>query len=432
MSIFDIPQQVFSLVSGRVPTGKKQDQDNHRRGGGHSVHSGTPASMKLPASKVDELRRENKGANAAASAGAKVAITITGAPGISPEEVAKLKQKNEEFRKVMAERVEHRMYRNGLRTSGERNKYINELYSAFKSGKEFTAEEIDERIAEANKLGDLADVLERARKLEAGAADKLAGFRNDGGIDATTGQLLLASTEGGSSTPEPGSELEKEVEKKKRKFWLEQASLVLEQEESKTYRNRGWKDATFTEWSMPTMLEVPDGEKVEDYYEPSGYVVNGHGNELTKKTVNPDGQFRNGRISSDALAKTSDGGMLETKAAAAWEAMVSAAAAEGIKVSASDHYRDYQGQVNCKASWTARGRPEMAATPGHSNHGLGGAVDMNNCGDYNTPTFKWLKENAWKFGWNHPHWAREGGSKNEPWHWEYIGTENTAVAKPRP
>ena len=23
------------------------------------------------------------------------------------------------------------------------------------------------------------------------------------------------------------------------------------------------------------------------------------------------------------------------------------------------------------------------------------------------------------YGWDNPEWARAGGSKNEPWHWEY-------------
>ena len=33
--------------------------------------------------------------------------------------------------------------------------------------------------------------------------------------------------------------------------------------------------------------------------------------------------------------------------------------------------------------------------------------------------FDWLTTNAGRYGWNHPAWAQAGGSKPEPWHWEY-------------
>jgi LAS superfamily LD-carboxypeptidase LdcB len=32
-----------------------------------------------------------------------------------------------------------------------------------------------------------------------------------------------------------------------------------------------------------------------------------------------------------------------------------------------------------------------------------------------------MKENAGQFGWVHPAWAQQGGSKPEPWHWEFVG-----------
>jgi sec-independent protein translocase protein TatC len=34
---------------------------------------------------------------------------------------------------------------------------------------------------------------------------------------------------------------------------------------------------------------------------------------------------------------------------------------------------------------------------------------------------EWLVKNAMAFGWFHPAWAQQGGSKPEAWHWEFAG-----------
>ena len=64
----------------------------------------------------------------------------------------------------------------------------------------------------------------------------------------------------------------------------------------------------------------------------------------------------------------------------------------------------------------------LCANPGTSNHGWGKAVDIGGCCGINSgtgPAFDWLTTNAGRYGWNHPAWAQAGGSKPEPWHWEY-------------
>jgi hypothetical protein len=30
-----------------------------------------------------------------------------------------------------------------------------------------------------------------------------------------------------------------------------------------------------------------------------------------------------------------------------------------------------------------------------------------------------MLQNAPRFGWIHPDWAKQGGNREEPWHWEY-------------
>jgi LAS superfamily LD-carboxypeptidase LdcB len=103
---------------------------------------------------------------------------------------------------------------------------------------------------------------------------------------------------------------------------------------------------------------------------------------------------------------------------AAFNAMNAAHAAErGHAIPVTDSYRDYAGQVDVHGR-----KPHLAATPGNSNHGWGLAVDMA-VGGWNGEVFRWLQANAHRYGWHHPPWARIDGSKPEPWHWEYGGSE---------
>ena len=90
----------------------------------------------------------------------------------------------------------------------------------------------------------------------------------------------------------------------------------------------------------------------------------------------------------------------------------------GSPLCINDSYRDYAGQVAVFAA-----KPNLAATPGRSQHGLGLALDL--CGGaerFGTETYNWLKANAPSYGFIHPEWAEPGGSRPEPWHWEYVGS----------
>ena len=63
-----------------------------------------------------------------------------------------------------------------------------------------------------------------------------------------------------------------------------------------------------------------------------------------------------------------------------------------------------------------------AAIPGESNHGWGLAIDFaSNINKFSSAEHKWMKANAGKFGFSHPYWARQGGGRDEAWHWEYTG-----------
>jgi LAS superfamily LD-carboxypeptidase LdcB len=74
-------------------------------------------------------------------------------------------------------------------------------------------------------------------------------------------------------------------------------------------------------------------------------------------------------------------------------------------------------------------RPSMAAVPGHSNHGLGTAIDI--CGgvqNQGSVQFNWLLANSQKYGWSHPKWAYV--NPFEPWHWEFNSGKTEAVPDP--
>ena len=87
-------------------------------------------------------------------------------------------------------------------------------------------------------------------------------------------------------------------------------------------------------------------------------------------------------------------------------------------------YRSYEAQAAGAA------QSSFFAKPGNSNHGWGLAIDIacltgrSASEMYASDAYTWLKTNAWRFGWGHPSWAQQGGSKPEPWHWEFLAFSN--------
>ncbi len=135
----------------------------------------------------------------------------------------------------------------------------------------------------------------------------------------------------------------------------------------------------------------------------------------------PDGRAEaNGFLSSASLCplETAPGHRLRTDAARAYDALSRARqAASGKLLCLTDSYRDFAGQVD-----VFRRKPNLAATPGRSQHGWGLAVDLG-CGvqGFGSEAHRWMQANGPAFGWIHPAWARIGGSRPEAWHWEYVG-----------
>jgi hypothetical protein len=131
-------------------------------------------------------------------------------------------------------------------------------------------------------------------------------------------------------------------------------------------------------------------------------------------------QYANGRIPLEALCplRTDPRHHLRADAAFALDRLTVAYAQRfGTPLCVTDSYRSLAAQIDVFAR-----KPDLAAVPGTSNHGWGTAVDL--CGgvqEFSSAQHHWMQFNAQLFGWFHPAWAQPGGSRPEPWHWEFAG-----------
>ena len=130
--------------------------------------------------------------------------------------------------------------------------------------------------------------------------------------------------------------------------------------------------------------------------------------------------FANGQIPTDVLCPLwgTSGHVLRADAAAAFNALSRAYAVTfRAPICVTDSYRDFPSQVAVRAA-----KPTLAAVPGTSNHGWGVALDLcDGVQAFGSRQHEWLRSHAMAFGWFHPSWAQAGGSKPEPWHWEFAG-----------
>ena len=130
--------------------------------------------------------------------------------------------------------------------------------------------------------------------------------------------------------------------------------------------------------------------------------------------------YGNGRLPSEVLCELPGGSGERLRADAAVAFLGLAAgyqAAFGEPICLTDGYRTLGEQQQLR-----RSKPRFAARPGSSEHGWGLAVDLS-CGvqSFRTERHAWMVEHAAAYGWFLPDWARRGGSRPEPWHWEFSG-----------
>jgi zinc D-Ala-D-Ala carboxypeptidase len=118
--------------------------------------------------------------------------------------------------------------------------------------------------------------------------------------------------------------------------------------------------------------------------------------------------------------------------------LVQDAAADGEKLAVASAYRSYEKQQRSYRSLTGvlgadAGR--LSATPGHSQHQLGTAVDFTNAAAgyklgvpfARTGASRWLGHHAWEYGFvlAYPRGEEERtGYRWEPWHYRYVGVRD--------
>lgn len=124
-------------------------------------------------------------------------------------------------------------------------------------------------------------------------------------------------------------------------------------------------------------------------------------------------------------------------------ALIESAIALGHKPFARESYRSFQDQVDMMDffinDYKGMGYTEekaiskaqsFVAIPGHSEHQLGLAIDINNQDHNNTNLFNYLEANAHKYGFV----KRYAASKkditkinNEPWHFRYVSRNDATL-----
>lgn len=139
---------------------------------------------------------------------------------------------------------------------------------------------------------------------------------------------------------------------------------------------------------------------------------------------------------------TADGRIkLRTPAAQKFMEMQAAAREDGVSLVPLSGYRSVEEQeylffgVKAERGQVARERATVSAPPGYSEHHTGYAIDI---GDRNVPkahlnenfakteAFQWLEENAarYSFELSFPQDNSQGVSY-EPWHWRYVGNQES-------
>ena len=141
----------------------------------------------------------------------------------------------------------------------------------------------------------------------------------------------------------------------------------------------------------------------------------------------------NGELPGNLLVRVNPDCVTLRQVATSLHLLLHDAAEKDVPLGTSECYRPLSGQVAAAQKWTSLGNSACAATVstsssgkpvGNSYHGWGKATDFawDDGLRFQSPSYRFLKAEAWRFGWNHPAFAEPGGSAcPEPWHWEWVG-----------
>jgi hypothetical protein len=181
-------------------------------------------------------------------------------------------------------------------------------------------------------------------------------------------------------------------------------------------------------FTAPTLLN--------DFSKGQSAIYQGSAAQFKGKTV------YNGNLPSQLIATSTDGTAVLKDIVEDLNQLEAAYKAKFNKPMSASGNRSFQTQVELKESWTAKGKPSYAATPGTSNHGWAKAIDISVLfpsanGPYAdadaafaSGEYKWLARKASRYNFSNPAWARTGGPI-EPWHWEHNTNVITNINKPK-
>lgn len=101
----------------------------------------------------------------------------------------------------------------------------------------------------------------------------------------------------------------------------------------------------------------------------------------------------------------------------AFQRLEAAAKAAGQRITVNSSFRTMAKQQELYSKYL-KGKGNLAAKPGRSNHQYGITIDLNVKGG--APSFAWMAANGPKYGWHKT-------VPSEDWHWEYKPATDTAV-----
>lgn len=115
--------------------------------------------------------------------------------------------------------------------------------------------------------------------------------------------------------------------------------------------------------------------------------------------------------------------------------LLDSAKADGVTFYVDSAYRSFSTQQSLKSAYSviygAGTANTFSADQGYSEHQLGTAVDFINPGTGGqlteefgkTPSFKWLTEHAYMYGFEISYPEKNAYYVYEPWHWRFVGIE---------
>ena len=155
---------------------------------------------------------------------------------------------------------------------------------------------------------------------------------------------------------------------------------------------------------------------------------------VDKQNALPDGYEPEDLVTlqNSSYRVSREGLLLRGIAAEALDEMATAASRDGIIFSVGSAYRsaEYQAQVYEREvrTYGQEVADRQSAQSGKSQHQLGLVVDFFPIDDTfaNTPAYKWLRENAGRFGWSLSFpdgYENVTGYRHESWHYRYVGRD---------